>query len=88
MKPSAYINKIVMALMLAVLLLIALVGSRLGLFTDLDEEPHIREDADKIVVVKDGRIEASGKHEELRKGCPLYEAMWQAHIGAKDGDVA
>lgn len=39
-----------MALMLAVLLLIALVGSRLGLFTDLDEEPHIREDADKIVV--------------------------------------
>lgn len=44
--------------------------------------------ADKIVVVKDGRIEASGKHEELRKGCPLYEAMWQAHIGAKDGDVA
>ena len=45
-------------------------------------------DAERIVVVKDGRIEAVGKHEELRKGCPLYEAMWQAHIGAKDGDVA
>ncbi len=45
-------------------------------------------DADKIVVVKDGRIEATGKHEELRKTCPLYESMWQAHIGAKDGDVA
>ena len=45
-------------------------------------------DADKIVVVKDGRIEAVGKHEELRKTCPLYESMWQAHIGAKDGDVA
>lgn len=45
-------------------------------------------DADKIVVVKDGRIEAFGKHEELRKNCPLYESMWQAHIGAKDGDVA
>ena len=45
-------------------------------------------DADKIVVVKDGRIEAAGKHEELRKSCPLYESMWQAHIGAKDGDVA
>lgn len=44
--------------------------------------------ADKIVVVKDGRIEASGKHEELRKNCLLYESMWQAHIGAKDGDVA
>lgn len=45
-------------------------------------------DADKIVVVKDGKIEAAGKHDELRKTCPLYESMWQAHIGAKDGDVA
>lgn len=45
-------------------------------------------DADKIVVVKDGRIEAFGKHEELRNNCPLYESMWQAHIGAKDGDAA
>lgn len=43
--------------------------------------------ADRIVVVKDGRIEAVGRHEELRKICPLYESMWQAHIGAKDGDV-
>ena len=31
---------------------------------------------------------ASGRHEELRESCPLYESMWQAHIGAKDGDVA
>lgn len=45
-------------------------------------------DADQIVVVKDGKIEAAGKHEELRQGCPLYESMWQAHMGAKDGDVA
>lgn len=45
-------------------------------------------DADQIVVVKDGGIEAVGKHEELRRTCPLYESMWQAHIGAKDGDVA
>ena len=45
-------------------------------------------DADQIVVVKDGRIEAAGRHEELRKSCPLYESMWQAHIGAKDGDAA
>ncbi len=45
-------------------------------------------DADKIVVVKDGQIEAEGKHEELRESCPLYESMWQAHIGAKDGDAA
>ncbi|WP_286083034.1 ABC transporter ATP-binding protein [Parablautia intestinalis] len=45
-------------------------------------------DADKIVVVKDGRIAASGRHEELRESSPLYESMWQAHIGAKDGDMA
>lgn len=45
-------------------------------------------DADQIVVVRDGRIETSGTHEELRKNCPLYEAMWQAHMGAKDGDAA
>lgn len=45
-------------------------------------------DADNIVVVKDGQIEASGTHEKLRETCPLYETMWQAHIGAKDGDAA
>ena len=45
-------------------------------------------DADQIVVVKDGQIEAVGKHEELRESCPLYEAMWRAHIGAKDGEAA
>lgn len=45
-------------------------------------------DADQIVVVNDGRIEAVGTHDKLREACPLYEAMWQAHIGAKDGDAA
>ena len=44
--------------------------------------------ADNIVVVKDGRIEAQGRHEELLASCPLYKEMWQAHIGAKDGDAA
>lgn len=46
------------------------------------------QDADKIVVVNNGHIEASGTHEELRKTCLLYESMWQAHIGAKDGELA
>lgn len=45
-------------------------------------------DADQIVVVKEGKIEAVGTHEDLREACPLYESMWQAHIGAKDGDEA
>lgn len=41
-------------------------------------------DADQIVLVKDGKIEASGTHQALRKSSPLYESMWQAHMGAKD----
>ena len=44
--------------------------------------------ADNIAVVRDGRIEAQGKHEALLKNCPLYQEMWQAHIGAKDGETA
>lgn len=42
--------------------------------------------ADKIVVVNGGRIEAQGTHEQLLQDCPLYQAMWRAHTGAKDGD--
>lgn len=45
-------------------------------------------DADKIVVVKDGQIEAEGTHEHLLAHSPLYASMWQAHIGAKDRDAA
>ncbi len=43
--------------------------------------------ADNIAVLKDGRIEAQGKHGELLESCALYREMWQAHIGAKDGDA-
>ncbi len=43
--------------------------------------------ADNIAVIKDGRIEAQGRHEELTEKCALYREMWQAHIGAKDGDA-
>jgi len=44
--------------------------------------------ADQILVIKEGQVEAAGTHESLLKSCPLYESMWQAHIGVKDGDVA
>ena len=40
-------------------------------------------DADKIVVLNGGMVEAIGTHEELLKGSLLYEKMWSAHIGAK-----
>lgn len=43
--------------------------------------------ADNIAVVKDGRIEAQGRHGELLENCALYREMWQAHIRAKDGDA-
>ncbi len=42
--------------------------------------------ADQIVVVDNGKIAAAGTHSRLLKSCPLYEKMWQAHIGTKDGD--
>ena len=44
-------------------------------------------DADNIVVINDGYIEAQGTHTGLLASCALYREMWQAHIGAKDGDA-
>lgn len=44
-------------------------------------------DADNIVVINDGHIEAQGTHTGLLASCALYREMWQAHIGAKDGDA-
>ena len=42
-------------------------------------------DADQIIVV----IEATGTQAELLASCPLYQAMWEAHISVKDdGEVA
>ena len=41
-------------------------------------------DADQIVVVNDGHIEATGTQGELLAGCPLYRELWEAHISAKD----
>lgn len=43
-------------------------------------------DANQIVVVKDGQIEAVDTHNNLLNTCPLYKSMWQAHQGTKDGD--
>lgn len=41
-------------------------------------------DADRIAVVNDGRIEAAGTQAELLQNCPLYRAMWSAHIASRD----
>lgn len=42
--------------------------------------------ADQIAVVQDGRIQAVGQHEQLLKTCPLYQQMWQAHLGTKESE--
>ena len=44
-------------------------------------------DADKIFVINNGNVEASGTQEELLKSCELYRKMWEAHSMAKDEDV-
>ena len=41
-------------------------------------------DADQIVVVNNGRIEATGTQTELLQTCPLYETLWNAHVASRD----
>ena len=41
-------------------------------------------DADQIIVVNDGRVEAAGTQTQLLQTCPLYEALWNAHIASRD----
>lgn len=35
-------------------------------------------DADKIIFIKNGRMEMEGRHEELLSGCAGYRALWNA----------
>lgn len=44
--------------------------------------------ADQIVVIRDGHVEASGTHEHLLSNCKLYSDMWTAHMGVRKGEVA
>ncbi|MGN0485149.1 MAG: ABC transporter ATP-binding protein [Lachnospiraceae bacterium] len=37
--------------------------------------------ADRIIVLSDGQIEAAGTHEELLHMCPLYRDIYQSQIG-------
>lgn len=41
-------------------------------------------DADQIVVVNQGHIEACGTQAKLLINCPLYKDMWDAHMDVKD----
>lgn len=44
-------------------------------------------DADKIFVINNGNVEASGTQDELLSSCSLYKNMWAAHISSKDEDT-
>ena len=41
-------------------------------------------DSDRIFVIKDGKVNSSGTHDELLKQNGLYADMWDAHISVKD----
>ena len=41
-------------------------------------------DADQIYVIKDGKIDSHGTHEELLAKNGLYKSMWEAHVQSKD----
>lgn len=49
-KLNAYINKVAILFLAVVLILIIAAGGKFGIFTEMDEEPYIREDSDLIVV--------------------------------------
>ena len=42
--------------------------------------------ADQIILISNGRVEATGTQDELLKSSDLYRKMWQAHIAAKEAE--
>lgn len=46
------------------------------------------QNADQIVLLKKGQIDAIGRQEELLQNSPLYADMWAAHIGAKSWAIS
>ena len=42
------------------------------------------QNADQIVLLKDGQVDAIGTQDELLQNSSLYADMWKAHIQAKD----
>ena len=69
---EAMIQKAISALTKGKTLIV--IAHRLGTITD----------ADNIVVVQDGHIEAQGTHEQLKENCPLYSKMWNSYLGVRD----
>ena len=45
------------------------------------------QNADQIVVLEKGSVADCGTQEELLGRCPLYQALWAAHVGARNWAV-
>ena len=43
--------------------------------------------ADKIVVLKDGKVECIGKHEELYKRCGVYRDIVLSQLSEEEADI-
>ena len=44
-------------------------------------------DATQIFLIEKGELISSGSHQEMLKDCKLYQKMWEAHIGVKEGEI-
>ena len=44
-------------------------------------------DAKQIFLIEKGEMISSGSHQEMLKDCKLYQKMWEAHIGVKEGEI-
>ena len=44
-------------------------------------------DAKQIFLIEKGELISSGSHQEMLKDCKLYQKMWEAHIGVKEGEI-
>ena len=40
-------------------------------------------DADKILVMDDGRLVGCGKHDELLQDCEIYKEIYESQFGAE-----
>ncbi|MGI6677647.1 MAG: ABC transporter ATP-binding protein [Dehalobacterium sp.] len=43
-------------------------------------------DADKIMVLEDGELVATGSHEKLLRCCPVYQDIYDSQIGGRESD--
>lgn len=44
-------------------------------------------DAKQIFLIEKGELISFGSHQEMLKDCKLYQKMWEAHIGVKEGEI-